>query len=121
MKRISSILCPAVILTASVLSPAPVQACAPLMQPNYILNQGNAYYPVLEIDHALNYFIEGSGDLFRNTPVYKDGLETPAAEAKDFAAALKKYCPGMPEAEQKKLSPFILRTATRITRSAQAL
>ena len=103
MKIISKILCPAVVFTLSVLNPVSADACAYLMQPHYILTKGNAYTPSLQKGYAFKYFIETSGDLFKDTPVYKDGLEAQDADKKDFSDALKKYCPKMPEAEQKKL------------------
>ena len=103
MKNISKILCPAVIFTLSLFSSVPAEACTLIPQPNYVLTKGNAYYPILQKCYAVCYFIETSEDLFKNTPVYKNGLETSDADEKDFAAALKRYCPKMPAAEQKKL------------------
>lgn len=103
MQKISYLLCPAAIIAASLLTPVSVQACAPLIQDAYVLNKGNAYYPILKKNTALKYFIETSGSMLKDIPVYKDGVETLKAEELDFTAALKKYCPEMPEAEQKKL------------------
>lgn len=80
----------------------PVQACGPFFQPSY-MEEIKPYNVYLHRYNTWTFFVESVDDLFKGTPIYRNGTDSETGEKQDFAAAVKKHFPKMPEAEQQKL------------------
>ncbi len=101
MKRFRKGLFLAAMMTAAVCTVQDTLACGKSWQISYMKGE-KKYFRLLEPREILDWFMKNSPEFF-SPHVFRDGNDSDISQIQDFAAAVKRHFPKMPEAEQKKM------------------